>query len=299
MSLTPAQIPLVPRVKRDTILSLLEEGKRLDNRRLDETRPITIEPGYIEKADGSALVKMGETVVLAGVKVELGTPYPDTPDEGIIMVNAEFVPVASPYFEPGPPDENAFELSRVIDRSLRETKAIKLDELVVTPGQKVMIVWDDIYILNHAGNLIDAASIATLAALATTRLPEVDTSGDQPVIKRFTYARELPIEKMVVTATIAKIADYYVVDPTDEEESVADSRLAISFVRDGTIAGIQKTGEGALTEKDIDEMIELAWNTAQKYFEKVEKAVSEYKRKTGMEKTSEGEKKGGEEEAGE
>ena len=290
MSLTPSQIPLVPKVKKDTILSLLNEGKRLDNRKLDEPRPIMIEPGYIEKADGSALVRLGETMVLAGVKIELGTPYPDTPNEGIMMVNAEFVPVASPYFEPGPPDENAFELARVIDRSFRETRAINLEELAVIPGQKVMIIWDDIYVLNHAGNLVDAAAIATLAALATTKVPKVDTQGEQPVIRRHEYDRELPIEKMVVTATIAKIADYYLVDPTDEEESVADSRLSVSFVRDGTIAGIQKTGEGALSPDDVDNMVELAWKTASKYFDEVEKAVNAYRKKTSTVSRKEEEK---------
>lgn len=278
MSLTPSQIPLVPKVKKDTIISLLEEGKRIDGRKLDEVRPIKIEPGYVEKADGSALVRLGETVVLAGIKIELGTPYPDAPNEGIMMVNAEFVPVASPYFEPGPPDENAFELARVIDRSFRETHAIKLDELVVVPGQKVLVIWDDIYVLNHAGNLIDAGAIATLAALATTRVPSVDKDADPPTIKRFEYEKELPMEKMVITATIAKIGQHLVVDPNDEEESVADSRLSVSFVRDGTIAGLQKMGEGALEPSDIDDMIELGWKTAKKYFDEIEKAVTGYKR---------------------
>ncbi len=277
MSVTPTQYPLVPKIKRDTILSLLEEGKRIDGRKLDEIRPVKIHIGYVEKADGSALVELGDTVVLAGIKVELGTPYSDTPEQGVLMVNAEFVPVASPFFEPGPPDENAYELARVIDRSYRETHAIDLESLAIIPGEKVLIVWDDIYILNHAGNLIDAASIASIAAIATSRLPRVEVTDNNVVLHRWEYEKDLPINKMVVTSTIAKIGSHHIVDPNDEEESVADARLSVSFERDGSIAGMQKIGGGYLDTSELDEMIELAWRTAQRYFESIDNAIREYK----------------------
>ncbi len=275
MSVTPTVYPLVPKVKKDTILSLLEEKKRIDGRALDEIRPLSIQLDYIEKADGSALVKIGETIALVGVKIEVGTPYPDTPDEGLLMFNAEFVPLAAPYFEPGPPDENAYELARVIDRSYRETKAIAVDKLVIIPGQKVLVVWNDIYILNHSGNLIDAASIASLAALLRTKLPEYEVNETTVTLKRGEYKGPLEVNKKVITATIAKIGDYYIADPSDEEETVADARLAVSFTEDGVIAGIQKMGPGSLTEKDVDTMIEMAWKTAQKYFEAVNNAISQ------------------------
>ncbi len=283
MSLTPAEHPLVPKIRKDTILSLLEEGKRIDGRRLDEIRDIKIEIGYIEKADGSALVSLGDTKVLTGVKLEVGTPYLDSPDEGVLMVNAEFVPIASPFFEPGPPDENAYELARVIDRSYRETSTINLKELAIIPGQKVFVVWNDIYILNHAGNLIDASALASIAALLTSRVPKYEVSDGQVIIRRGEYERELPVEKTVVTATVAKIGSHIIADPTDEEESVADARLAVSFLKDGTIAGMQKMGPGFFKLEEVDEAIELAWRMSRKYFSKLEEAVSKFKAKTEAE----------------
>ncbi|MGC8679505.1 MAG: exosome complex protein Rrp42, partial [Fervidicoccaceae archaeon] len=156
MSVTPSVYPLVPKIQKETIVSLLEVGKRADGRGLEDIRKISIVPDYIGKSDGSALVYLGDTLVLVGVKIEPGSPYPDTPDEGVLMINAEFVPLASPLFEPGPPDENAYELARIIDRSYREIKAIELKDLVIIPGQKVLVLWNDIYVLNHSGNLIDA-----------------------------------------------------------------------------------------------------------------------------------------------
>ncbi|HIQ30514.1 MAG TPA: exosome complex component Rrp42, partial [Candidatus Caldiarchaeum subterraneum] len=70
------------KIMQNRIYALLRQEKRLDGRRPDELRPITITTNVIEKADGSSLVKMGGTKILTGIKVELGTPYPDRPNEG-------------------------------------------------------------------------------------------------------------------------------------------------------------------------------------------------------------------------
>jgi len=273
MSVTPSTYPLVPKIQKDTILSLLEVGKRADGRGLEDIRKVKIIPNYIEKSDGSALVNIGDTVVLVGVKVEPGTPYPDLPDEGILMVNAEFVPLASPLFEPGPPDENAYELARIIDRSFRETKSIDLKELAVQPGQKVLVVWNDIYVLNHSGNLIDASAIATLVALARTKIPNYEMNEEGYLVKKEGYRGTLKLTKKVITATVAKIGKYYVADPTEEEEYVSDARLSVSFTEDGTIAGMQKMGAGSLEEGDIDAMVDLAWKVSQKYFSEISTAI--------------------------
>lgn len=45
--------------------------------------------------------------------------------------------MASPNFEPGRPTENANELARLIERGLRETKAVDLEALCVLAGRKV------------------------------------------------------------------------------------------------------------------------------------------------------------------
>ncbi|AFH43327.1 exosome complex protein Rrp42 [Fervidicoccus fontis] len=274
MSVTPTSYPLIPKMKRETIISVLETGKRIDGRALDEVRKITIVPNYIEKSDGSALVYLGDTLVLVGVKVEPGAPYPDNPNEGVLMVNAEFVPLASPAFEPGPPDENAYELARIIDRSYRESKAIGLGELALVPGQKVLVVWNDIYVLNHSGNLIDASAIASLVALMNTRIPVYEEAdGGNFVKKENEYKGNLNVKKKIITATIAKIGNYYLADPTDEEEYVSDARLSVSFTEDGIIAGMQKMGIGYLDENDINQMIDLAWKTAKIYLGEISKLI--------------------------
>jgi exosome complex component RRP42 len=130
---TTRQRSPVAKLEQKTIVDLITKGKRLDERGPLDYRPLIITLGIIEKANGSAQVYLGKTKVVAGIKVEQGTPFPDTPNEGILTVNSEFVPMASPTFEAGPPDENSIELARVVDRGIRESKAIDLKKLCIEP----------------------------------------------------------------------------------------------------------------------------------------------------------------------
>src|SRR4030042_469517 len=96
-------------------LELIQKGKRIDGRKFDEFRNIEIKENVAKKAEGSASVKIGKTHVIVGVKLELGKPFADRPNEGVLIVNAEFSPLSSPDFEPGPPSEDAIEVARVVD----------------------------------------------------------------------------------------------------------------------------------------------------------------------------------------
>jgi len=274
MSTTPSNIPILPKLKKESIKTLVAKGLRADGRKLDEYRKIIIEPNYIPKAEGSALVRMGETIVLVGIKMEVGQPFPDIPDEGVLMVNAEFVPLASPTFEPGPPDENAIELARIIDRSLREIKVIDLEKLVIIPGQKVWIIWVDIYVLNHAGNLLDASSLATMAALMTTKIPKVEVIENEIKVDKTMKEQPLPLNHRVVTITVGKLDEYLLVDPTDEEELVLDAKLAISISEDGRIVGMQKMGPGDFTLDEVNKAVELAFKSAKSLHGVLEEYVS-------------------------
>lgn len=157
-------------VRKDYVLSKLREGERIDGRSFDEMRSIEIKTGIIGKAEGSAYVKLGNTQVVVGVKMQIGEPFPDTPDQGIIITNAELVPLASPTFEPGPPDENAIELARVVDRGIRHSEAVDLKRLCVEEGEKVWMVFIDIWALDDDGNLMDASALAAIAALLNLSL---------------------------------------------------------------------------------------------------------------------------------
>lgn len=251
---------LVTRVRLKQIEQLIEKGKRLDERGLRDYREIKIEQGLIERAEGSARVLLGKTEVLVGVKVETGEPFPDTPNEGVLTVNAELVPLASPNFEPGPPDENSIELARVVDRGIRESKTIDSEKLCIESGKKVFVVFVDIYVLNHDGNLIDASALAAMAALLNTKMPNYEVKEGELKIKQ--GYTPLPLKSHPITVTLGKINNSLIVDPWLEEEQVMDSRISIAFNDAGNICAIQKGCSGYFTPQQILEAFKIAQEKA-------------------------------------
>ena len=247
---------LVTKVRLRQIEAMLEKGKRMDERGLRDTREIKIEQGFIEKAEGSARCFLGKSEVLVGVKVETGEPFPDTPNDGVMTVNAELVPVASPNFEPGPPDENSIELARVVDRGIRESHAIDTEKLCIEPGKKVFVVFVDVYVLNHDGNLIDCSALAALAALMNTKMPNYEIKDGELKMKQ--GYTPLPMKAHPITVTIGKINNNLLVDPGLEEETVMDSRITMAINEEGNICAIQKGLPGYFTPQQILEASKIA-----------------------------------------
>ncbi|EHP69442.1 MAG: exosome complex protein Rrp42 [Metallosphaera yellowstonensis] len=274
MSVTPSNENVIPLIKKESIVSLLEKGTRTDGRKFTDYRPISITLGYAKKADGSALVRLGDTTVLAGVKIEEDEPYPDTPAQGNLVVNAELLPLAYETFEPGPPDENAIELSRVVDRSLRDSKSIDLSSLVIEEGKRVWTVWVDISVLDYGGNVLDACTLAAVAALYDTKLPKVVKEDGSVKINKEEKVVSFPLKYPVVTVTVAKIGKFLVIDPDLEEEGIMDAKISFSYINDGHIVGIQKSGEGSFSSQEVEAAESMASLTSQRLFEELKKYVS-------------------------
>ncbi len=236
------------------ILKLLENGERVDGRKLDAFRDIKIETGAVKRAEGSARVKIGKTDVIVGIKTEIGEPFSDIPDMGILKTGAEFTPIASPDFESGPPRENAIELARVVDRGIRESECIDLEKLCIKEGEKAWEIFVDVHIINHDGNLIDASALAAVAALRATKMPKLEKDK----IIRDKLEKKLPLSHTPITVTVGKVVDKYIIDPLKEEEEVLDSKLTVAVMEDGKICAMQKSGETSLSFEDVNKMIDLA-----------------------------------------
>ncbi|MGI0053946.1 MAG: exosome complex protein Rrp42, partial [Thermoplasmata archaeon] len=232
------------------ILELARSGRRLDGRRPEDYRPVSIEFGFVTSADGSALARIGQTAVVSGVKLEPGKPFPDTPNAGVLTTNAELIPLSSPTFEPGPPHPRAIEVSRVVDRAIRASEAVDLKRLCVTPGEKCWTCFVDIHVLDHSGNLIDACMLAAVAALSRAVRPDA----------RFGLGTDTPlaIGHLPTETTFCRLGDTLVVDPTFEEESAAQGRLTIATDELGNVVAMQKGLVGAFHPTEIKELAEAA-----------------------------------------
>ena len=89
---------ITPSIIRDFLIKLSSEGKRADGRKFDEFRNIKIEVNVVNKAEGSAKVTIGNTQVISGIKIDIGEPYPDSPDSGVMTTAAELIPMASQVY---------------------------------------------------------------------------------------------------------------------------------------------------------------------------------------------------------
>lgn len=256
---------LTAAIKKDHLIKLAKQGKRTDNRKFNEFREITIEPGIISKAEGSARVKIGNTQVIAGIKMDIGEPYPDSPDVGVMTTAAELIPLASPDFEAGPPREDAIELARVVDRGIRESNIIDVEKLCIEKGEKVWIIFIDIHILDYDGNLFDAASLASLAALMTAKIPK----------ERFELGENepLPLSEPPISCTSVKFNDIVVMDPSLEEEQIAEARLTVSTDNNGDIRAMQKGLNGSFTVEEIKKIIKDSTDNGKKIRKQLYKSV--------------------------
>ncbi len=239
------------------ILDLARGGRRVDGRGLDEYRAVSVEPGYVATADGSALVRIGATAALCGIKLEPGKPFPDTPNAGVLTTNAELIPLSSPTFEPGPPHPRAIEVSRVVDRAIRAAETIDLTRLCVTPAEKCWTCFVDVHVLDHDGNLIDAALLAALGALTHATLPA----------KRFAIAESdtpLEVNHYPVECTFVRLGDVIVTDPTFDEERACQGRLTVATDELGNIVAMQKGLIGAFSPDDVRDVVERALRHGEK-----------------------------------
>lgn len=252
-------------IKKEYLVKLAENGKRADGRGFDDFRDIIIEPNIIGKAEGSARVRIGNTQVVAGIKMDVGEPYPDTPDSGVMSTAAELIPLASPDFEAGPPREDAIELARVVDRGIRESQVIELEKLCIEPNEKVWIIFIDLHIIDHDGNLFDAASLAALAALMTTKVPaeRFELGEDYP----------LPLRDPPVSCTSVKYSGAFIMDPSLDEEEVAEARLTVATDTKGDVRAMQKGLNGSYSVDEIKKVINTSIINGKKIREKLYKSV--------------------------
>ena len=237
-------------LKQDHIAKLLSKGIRVDGRKFDEMRPITIDKGFIKSAEGSARVHLGNTDVIVGVKMIVGQPFPDTPNKGVLTTNAELIPLASETFESGPPGRPAIELARVVDRGIREGQAVDMEKLCIEAEKEVWIMFVDIHTIDYDGNLFDAANMAAITALKNAVVPakRADKGEDFP----------LPVSHEPISVTAVKIGGHILVDPTYDEEIVADARLTVAVNETGNLCAMQKGGEGSFTVDEVLKVVDLS-----------------------------------------
>lgn len=240
-------------VKGEYVKEMINRGTRDGLRDFYQYRSIKVKKNAVNNAEGSAQVDLGNTKVLAGVKLDVETPMPDKPKEGNLMVSAELLPLASSDYDPGPPSPEAVELARVVDRGIRAANVVDMASLFIEE-EKVWSIFIDVYVLNYDGNLFDASTLAAMSALSSTRMPKYE---NEEVIRTGDLG-SLKISNTVTSCTYAKFGDKIVLDPMGSEEAAADARLTIAN-DEKYIRAMQKGLGGGFTPKEVDHLIDKSF----------------------------------------
>ncbi|XP_062055662.1 exosome complex component RRP45 [Lepus europaeus] len=260
--------------ERRFLLRAIEEKKRLDGRQTYDYRNIRISFGTDY---GCCIVELGKTRVLGQVSCELVAPKLNRATEGILFCNLELSQMAAPAFEPGRQSDLLVKLNRLLERCLRNSKCMDTESLCVVAGEKVWQIRVDLHLLNHDGNIIDAASIAAIVALCHFRRPDVSVQGDEVTL----YTPEerdpvpLSIHHMPICVSFAFFQQgmYLLVDPTEREERVMDGLLVIAMNKHREICTIQSSGGIMLLKDQVLRCSKIAGVKVAEITELIQKAL--------------------------
>ncbi|KAJ1114272.1 hypothetical protein NDU88_002511 [Pleurodeles waltl] len=238
----------------------LKENCRPDGRELGGFRTTTVNIGSITTADGSALVKIGNTTVICGIKAEFAAPTIDAPNQGYIVPNVDLPPLCSSRFRSGPPGEEAQVASQFIADVIENSQIILKEDLCISNGKLVWVLYCDILCLDYDGNLLDACMCSLLAALKNVQLPAVkihERTGLAQV--NMNEKTSLTIGKHPVSTSFAVFDNtLLIVDPTGEEESLATGTITIVIDEENRLCCVHKPGGSPLTGENLQDCISRA-----------------------------------------
>lgn len=258
--------------------SFLKENCRSDGRELSEFRATTLNIGSISTADGSALVKLGNTTVVCGIKGELANPTVEAPGKGYMVPNVDLPPLCSSRFRPGPPGEQAQAASQFIADVIESSELIKAEDLCIERGKLCWVLYCDLMCLDYDGNVLDACIIALLAALKNTQLPEVtmNTETCLPVVN-LEKKHKLQIHRHPIGVSFGVFdKSIIIVDPTAEEENLLTAQLTVVTDEEERLCSVHKPGGSSLTGEKLQQCINRATvrqREIQKLIDKVVQSV--------------------------
>lgn len=213
---------------------------RIDGRAADQLRPVEIIPNFNKFAEGSCLIRCGNTQVLCCASVEERTP-PHVP-EGEGWVTAEYSMLPRANRERSKRDiaklklsPRSAEIQRLVGRSLRA--CVDMKKL----GERTVTI--DCDVLQGDGGTRTASVTGGYVALALA-------------LKKVGAADALVDQVAAVSAGI--VDDQLLLDLCYEEDSSAQVDLNCIMTGDGKLVEIQGTGEGrAFTVEEQRALVDL------------------------------------------
>lgn len=229
---------------------------RSDGRRPDELRPVTIEPGFLKYAEGSALIGVGNTRVLCAASLEDRVPM-WMKGRGVGWVTAEYAMLPRATQErtqrevsKGRAGGRTHEIQRIIGRALRAvTDMAKLGERTI---------WIDCDVLQADGGTRTAAVTGAYVALELALRTRFD---------RADRAR-WPLTAAIAATSVGIVAGGALLDLAYEEDSQAHVDMNVFMTDTGRFVELQGTAEAApFDRRELDTLLNLAEGGIRRLFE--------------------------------
>lgn len=239
---------------------------------------------FQEERLGQVQVSVGCTRVMAVVSCDITEPFPERPTEGFLLFNTELSPMAGLHYgKRTGQSEASIEISRVVERALRGSRAIDTEALCIVSGEKVWSLRVDMHVLDDNGNVLDCAHLAAISALLHFRRPEVTIGEGGRVTVHTLQDREpvpLSIHHIPVCISFAFFEDGTVccVDPSIKEEEIMGGMMTVAVNTHDQVCAVQKGGGiplpvqqimqctriAALKARDLTNLIETALRNDEK-----------------------------------
>jgi ribonuclease PH len=216
---------------------------RFDGRRPDQLRALEIIPHYQKHAEGSALIKLGDTWVLCAASVEAGVPgFLAGKGQGWLTAEYAMLPRSTHTRSKRDPGGRGKEIQRLIGRSLRA--AVDLKRL----GERTIAVDCDVLSADGGTRVASITGAWVALALAIDKLVKSGALADSSALK-----------PPVAAVSVGVVGGEVVLDLPYVEDSKAEVDMNVVGGEDGSLIEVQGTAEhGTFDRKQMDAMLDLA-----------------------------------------
>ena len=206
------------------------KGLRADGRKLDQLRPIKLEVGILDKADGSAYIEQGKNKILVAVygPREAHPKHIALPDRAVIRCRYHMAPFSVDERKNPAPSRREHELSKVIRESL--------EPVVLTDLYPRTVIDLFVEVLQSDGGSRCAGITAASLALADAGIP---------------------MRELVAACAIGKIEGKLAVDLSDSEDKLGEADLPVAYVPNANMVSLLQM-DGELTTEEFNKGLEMA-----------------------------------------
>jgi exosome complex component RRP41 len=229
-------------------IKLIVDGKRLDGRDFEELRPIKIEAGVLNRADGSCYLEMGGNKVVAAVygPREVHPKHLEDPSKAVIRYRYSMAPFSVEERKRPGPDRRSIEISKVSREAL---EPVIMKELF--PRSSI-----DIFI-----EVLQADAGSRTASLNAASVALIDAG--------------IPMKGIVTSVAVAKVDGVLVLDPMKEEDNYGQADIPFAFlIRNGKIESITLLQmDGKVTAEELRRALDLAKKGAMHIYQLQREAI--------------------------